>query len=34
LKQRFIEMHHSLLRDSARESANAVLEIIGKGAKP
>lgn len=33
LKQRFIEMHHSLLRDSARESANAVLEIIGKGAK-
>jgi lipid-A-disaccharide synthase len=34
LKQRFIEMHHSLLRDSARESANAVLEIIDKGAKP
>ena len=31
LKQRFIEMHHSLLRDSARESANAVLDIIGKG---
>ena len=30
LQQRFTEMHHSLLRDSARESARAVLEVIGK----
>nr|WP_307735817.1 lipid-A-disaccharide synthase [Massilia pinisoli] len=30
LQERFTEMHHSLLRDSARESARAVLEIIGK----
>ena len=30
LRQRFTEMHHSLLRDSARESARAVLEVIGK----
>jgi lipid-A-disaccharide synthase len=30
LRQRFLDMHHSLLRDSARESANAVLEVIAK----
>ena len=30
LQQRFTEMHHSLLRDSARESARAVLEVIDK----
>ena len=30
LQQRFTEMHHSLLRDSARESARAVLQVIGK----
>jgi lipid-A-disaccharide synthase len=30
LKQRFLEMHHSLLRDSARESAQAILQIIKK----
>ncbi|WP_220807425.1 lipid-A-disaccharide synthase [Noviherbaspirillum aridicola] len=29
LQQRFVEMHHSLLRDSARESAQAVLRLIG-----
>lgn len=31
LHQRFTEMHHSLLRDSARESAQAVLRLIGQG---
>lgn len=31
LKERFIEMHHSLLRDSARESAQAVMQVIGRG---
>ncbi len=30
LKQRFIDMHHSLLRDSAEESAQAVLQLIGR----
>jgi lipid-A-disaccharide synthase len=30
LKQRFLEMHHSLLRDSAKESAQAILQIINK----
>lgn len=30
LALRFTEMHHSLLRDSARESAEAVLRVIGK----
>jgi lipid-A-disaccharide synthase len=30
LRQRFLDMHHSLLRDSAQESANAVLEVIAK----
>jgi lipid-A-disaccharide synthase len=30
LRQRFTDMHHSLLRDSARASAEAVLEVIGK----
>lgn len=33
LKQRFFEMHQSLLRDTAKESARAVLELIGKGSK-
>jgi lipid-A-disaccharide synthase len=28
LRQRFTDMHHSLLRDSARESASAVLDLI------
>jgi lipid-A-disaccharide synthase len=30
LVQRFTDMHHSLLRDSAGESAKAVLRVIGK----
>jgi lipid-A-disaccharide synthase len=30
LKQRFTEMHHSLRRDTARESAQAVLKLIGR----
>ena len=30
LAARFLEMHHSLLRDSARESAEAVLKVIGR----
>lgn len=30
LQQRFTEMHHTLLRDSSRESARAVLELIGQ----
>jgi lipid-A-disaccharide synthase len=29
LAARFMEMHHSLLRDSAEESAQAVLRVIG-----
>ena len=29
LRQRFTEMHHALLRDTARESAQAVLDLIG-----
>jgi lipid-A-disaccharide synthase len=29
LQQRFIDMHHSLRRDTARESAQAVLKLIG-----
>ncbi|HXA47906.1 MAG TPA: lipid-A-disaccharide synthase [Burkholderiaceae bacterium] len=32
LEQRFIDMHHSLRRDTARESAQAVLKLIGRGA--
>lgn len=32
LQQRFTEMHHTLLRDSSRESARAVLELIGQPA--
>ncbi|MBI1773639.1 MAG: lipid-A-disaccharide synthase, partial [Burkholderiales bacterium] len=28
LKQRFIDMHHSLLRDTANVSAQAVLQLI------
>ena len=32
LEQRFTDMHHSLLRDTARESAQAVLDLIA--AKP
>jgi lipid-A-disaccharide synthase len=30
LQQRFLDMHHSLLRDSATASADAVLQVIGK----
>jgi len=30
LQQRFTDMHHSLLRDSAQASADAVLRVIGK----
>lgn len=30
LKQRFLEMHHSLLRDSAQESAQAILRLLKK----
>jgi len=30
LAQRFADIHHSLLRDSARLSADAVLQVIGK----
>lgn len=30
LEQRFTEMHHSLLRNSAQESAEAVLSVIGR----
>jgi lipid-A-disaccharide synthase len=30
LEQRFLEMHHRLLRDSANESAQAILQIINK----
>jgi lipid-A-disaccharide synthase len=30
LVQRFTDMHHTLLRDSAQESAKAVLQVIGK----
>jgi len=32
LNQRFTEMHHSLLRDTARESAQAVMQLIGRSA--
>jgi lipid-A-disaccharide synthase len=31
LGQRFTDIHHSLLRDSAQLSAQAVLQVIGKG---
>ena len=31
LAQRFTDMHHSLLRNSAVESAAAVLKVIGRG---
>jgi lipid-A-disaccharide synthase len=30
LRQRFLDMHHSLLRNSAEESSRAVLEVIGR----
>lgn len=30
LQQRFTEMHHSLLRNTAKESAQAVLDLIGR----
>lgn len=30
LRQRFKEMHHALLRDTARESADAVMKLIGR----
>jgi lipid-A-disaccharide synthase len=32
LKRRFTDMHYGLLRDSAKESARAVLELIGRRA--
>lgn len=32
LRQRFTDMHHSLLRDTAKESARAVLELVGRRA--
>lgn len=32
LHQRFTEMHHTLLRDTARESAQAVMQLIGRKA--
>lgn len=32
LQQRFIDMHHSLLRNTAQESATAVMELIGSRA--
>ncbi len=32
LQQRFTEMHHTLLRDTARESAQAVMQLIGRKA--
>jgi lipid-A-disaccharide synthase len=30
LQQRFLDMHHSLLRNSAEASAGAVLDVIGR----
>jgi lipid-A-disaccharide synthase len=30
LQQRFSEMHHALLRDTAKESAHAVMQLIGR----
>jgi lipid-A-disaccharide synthase len=33
LTQRFTDMHHTLLRDTAKESARAVLELIGRPAQ-
>jgi lipid-A-disaccharide synthase len=33
LQQRFTEMHHTLLRNTAHESAQAVLEVIGNAAR-
>jgi lipid-A-disaccharide synthase len=30
LRQRFLDMHHSLLRNSAAVSSQAVLDVIGK----
>lgn len=30
LRQRFTDMHHALLRDTAQESAQAVLQLIGR----
>ena len=32
LHQRFTDMHHTLLRDTARESAGAVMQLIGRTA--
>ena len=34
LARRFLEMHHSLLRNSAEESAQAVLQVIGRQSAP
>ncbi|RJG00872.1 lipid-A-disaccharide synthase [Noviherbaspirillum sedimenti] len=33
LQQRFTDMHHSLLRNTARESAQAVLDLIARSAR-
>jgi lipid-A-disaccharide synthase len=33
LYQRFTDMHQTLLRDTAQESARAVLELIGRPAQ-
>lgn len=33
LHQRFTDMHHALLRDTATESAQAVLQLIGRAAR-
>jgi lipid-A-disaccharide synthase len=33
LQRRFTDMHHSLLRDTAKESAQAVLQLIGQQGK-
>jgi lipid-A-disaccharide synthase len=33
LQQRFTDMHHALRRDTARESAEAVLRVIGQGGR-
>lgn len=34
LRQRFTDMHHSLLRDTARESAQAVCQMLARRPKP
>jgi lipid-A-disaccharide synthase len=34
LRQRFTDMHHTLLRDTASESAQAVLQVIEQHKRP